>query len=121
MPALWSASLRPARQRLIRPLAAALLAISCGVLQADEKWPIVVTADHSDQCAQALSGGRQQTGSVGLIAPFSVLNWNVEKAQHPDLVSEFAAYAERSDLIFIQEAVPLKKNETVIAQSQGNL
>ena len=41
----------------------------------------------------------------------------MEKAQHSGLVSEFAAYAERSDLIFLQEAVPLKKNETVIAQS----
>ena len=48
---------------------------------------------------------------------FSMLNWNVEKAQHPDLVTAFAAYAERSDLIFLQEAVPLKKTETVIAQS----
>jgi endonuclease/exonuclease/phosphatase (EEP) superfamily protein YafD len=46
-----------------------------------------------------------------------MLNWNVEKAQHPDLVTAFAAYAERSDLIFLQEAVPLKKTETVIAQS----
>ena len=46
-----------------------------------------------------------------------MLNWNVEKAQHPDLVTEFAAYAERSDLIFLQEAVPLKKTATVIAQS----
>lgn len=117
MSPLWSASLRPARQRLIWPLAAALLALSCGVSQADEKWPIVVTADHRDQCAQALSEGRQETGSDGLLAPFSVLNWNVEKAQHPGLVAAFATYAERSDLIFLQEAVPLKKNETVIAQS----
>jgi endonuclease/exonuclease/phosphatase (EEP) superfamily protein YafD len=46
-----------------------------------------------------------------------MLNWNVEKAQHPNLVTEFAAYAEHSDLIFLQEAVPLKKTETVIAQS----
>ena len=68
-------------------------------------------------CAQALSEGRQETGSDGLLAPFSVLNWNVEKAQHPGLVAAFATYAERSDLIFLQEAVPLKKNETVIAQS----
>ena len=45
-----------------------------------------------------------------------MLNWNVKKAQHLDLVTEFAAYAERSDLIFLQEAVPLKKTETVIAQ-----
>ena len=52
-----------------------------------------------------------------MAASFSMLNWNVEKAQHPDLVTEFAAYAERSELIFLQEAVPLKKTETVIAQS----
>ena len=117
MSPLCSASLRPARQRLIRRLAAALLALWCGVSQASEKWPIVVTANHRDLCAQALSEGRQETGSDGLLAPFSVLNWNVEKAQHPGLVAAFATYAERSDLIFLQEAVPLKKNETVIAQS----
>ena len=52
-----------------------------------------------------------------MAASFSMLNWNVEKAQHPDLVTAFAAYAERSDLIFLQEAVPLKKTATVIAQS----
>ena len=46
-----------------------------------------------------------------------MLNWNVEKAQHPDLVSEFAAFAKKSDLIFLQEAVPLKKTQTVIEQS----
>jgi len=85
--------------------------------QAGEAWPLVVTADQSDQCAQALSKGRQQERTEGLAASFSMLNWNVEKAQHPDLVTEFAAYAERSDLIFLQEAVPLKKTETVIAQS----
>ena len=76
-----------------------------------------MTADQSDQCAQALSKGRQQERTEGLAASFSMLNWNVEKAQHPDLVTAFAAYAERSDLIFLQEAVPLKKTETVIAQS----
>ena len=41
-----------------------------------------------------------------------MLNWNVEKAQHPDLITEFAAYAERSDLIFLQEAVPLKNPDS---------
>ena len=108
--------------RLARPpsvsyIAAAMLAywVSCG--QAAEEWPLVVTADQSDQCAQALSEGRQQTGTDGLATPFSVLNWNVEKAQHPDLVTEFAAFAKRADLIFLQEAVPLRKTETVIKQS----
>ena len=33
------------------------------------------------------------------------------------LVSEFAELARLSDLIFLQEAVPLKKNQTVIEQS----
>ena len=81
--------------------------MSCG--QAAETWPLVVTADQSGQCAQALSKGRQQERTEGLATPFSVLNWNVEKAQHPGLITEFAAFAERSDLIFLQEAVPLKK------------
>jgi endonuclease/exonuclease/phosphatase (EEP) superfamily protein YafD len=89
--------------------------VSCG--QAAEEWPVVVTADESSECAQALSKGRQQEPAGGLASPFSMLNWNVEKAHHPDLVTEFAAYAERSDLIFLQEAVPLKKTATVIAQS----
>jgi endonuclease/exonuclease/phosphatase (EEP) superfamily protein YafD len=89
--------------------------VSCG--QAAEEWPLIVTAGQSGQCAQALSEGRQQTSTDGLTTPFSLLSWNVEKAQHPGLVPEFAAYAERSDLIFLQEAVPLKKADTVIAQS----
>ena len=114
---LSSASPAPARQLVIRRLAAVLLALWCGCGQAGEKWPIVVPADHIDQCAQALSAGRQQTGFNGLAVPFSILNWNVEKAQHPRLVTEFAAFAERSDLIFLQEAVPLKKTETVVEQS----
>ena len=112
-----SAGLSPARQLSVTRVATVLLAcwVNCG--QAADEWPLIVTADQSGQCAQALSRGRQQTGTDGLTTPFSLLNWNVEKAQHPDLVTEFAAYAERSDLIFLQEAVPLKKNETVIAQS----
>lgn len=112
-----SVDLGPARQLSVTHIATMLLAcwVSCG--QAGEAWPLVVTGDQSSQCAQALSKGRQQTGSDGLTTPFSLLNWNVEKARHPDLVTEFAAYAERSDLIFLQEAVPLKKAETVIAQS----
>ena len=60
----------------------------------------------------------------------SMLNWNVEKAQHPDLVTEFAAYDEQltdafhytlifavslwADGHFLPRA---KKTETVIAQS----
>jgi len=112
-----SAGLSPARRLSVNYLATAVLAcwVSCG--QAAETWPLVVTADQSGQCAQALSKGRQQERTEGLATSFSMLNWNVEKAQHPDLVTEFAAYAERSDLIFLQEAVPLKKTETVIAQS----
>lgn len=112
-----SAGLSPARQLSVTRIATMLLAcwVSCG--QAAEEWPLIVTANQSGQCAQALSKGRQQKGTDGITTPFSLLNWNVEKAQHPGLVTEFAAYAERSDLIFLQEAVPLKKAETVIAQS----
>ena len=79
--------------------------------------PLVVTADRSQECAAALSQGRQQLSVGGSPASFSLLNWNVEKAQHPDLISEFAHFAKRSDLIFLQEAVPLRKTETVIEQS----
>lgn len=112
-----SAGLSPVRQLSVTRIATMLLAcwVSCG--QAAEEWPLIVTANQSGQCAQALSKGRQQKGTDGITTPFSLLNWNVEKAQHPGLVTEFAAYAERSDLIFLQEAVPLKKAETVIAQS----
>ena len=112
-----SAGISPARRLSVNQFAAALLACWVSYGQAAETWPLVVTADQSDQCAQALSKGRQQERTEGLAGSFSMLNWNVEKAQHPDLVSEFAAYAERADLIFLQEAVPLKKTETVIAQS----
>ena len=112
-----SAGLSPARRLSGTHIAAALLAYWVSFTQAGEAWPLVVTADQSDQCAQALSKGRQQERTEGLATSFSMLNWNVEKAQHPDLVTAFAAYAERSDLIFLQEAVPLKKTETVIAQS----
>jgi endonuclease/exonuclease/phosphatase (EEP) superfamily protein YafD len=94
-----------------------LLAAWIGCGHAAEEWPLVVTADRSDQCVRALSLGRQQTGTGGLSTPFSLLNWNVEKAQHPGLVAEFAAFAKRSDLIFLQEAVPLKKTEAVVEQS----
>jgi len=112
-----SAGLSPTRRLTVNHFAVALLACWMSYGQAAETWPLVVTADQSDQCAQALSKGRQQERTEGLAASFSMLNWNVEKAQHSDLITEFAAYAERSDLIFLQEAVPLKKTETVIAQS----
>ena len=71
----------------------------------------------SGNCAEAVSANHRQDPSEGLPRLFSVLNWNVEKAKDPDLVSEFAALTKRSDLIFLQEAVPLKKAETVIGQS----
>ena len=112
-----SAGRSPARRQSVCHFTAALLACWVSYGQAAESWPLVVTADQSDLCAEALSKGRQQERTEGLAASFSMLNWNVEKAQHPDLVTEFAAYAERSELIFLQEAVPLKKTETVIAQS----
>ena len=85
--------------------------------RASEASPHVVKPEHSEHCAEALSQAQVSEADQGLALPFTVLNWNVEKAQHPELVTEFAAYAERSDLIFLQEAVPLKKTETVIAQS----
>ena len=98
-------------------IATLLLACWASFGRAAEPWPLIITAERSADCAQALSKGRQHERMGGLATSFSMLNWNVEKAQHPDLVTEFAAYAERSDLIFLQEAVPLKKTETVIAQS----
>ena len=98
-------------------MATVLLACWASFAHAVELWPLVITAERSAECAQALSKGRQKERTGGLATSFSMLSWNVEKAQHPDLITEFAAYAERSDLIFLQEAVPLKKNHTVIAQS----
>ena len=117
MPRLYTTIACTSRRTSIRHIVSALLAawISCGA--AADEWPLVVTADRSDQCRQALSLGRQQTVSGGLSTPFSLLNWNVEKAQHPRLVAEFAAFAKQSDLIFLQEAVPLKKTEAVVEQS----
>ena len=78
---------------------------------------MIVTADHADECGQALALGQQAQQDGGLAATFSLLNWNVEKAKDPSLVSEFAELARLSDLIFLQEAVPLKKTQTVIEQS----
>ena len=111
------AGLSPAWRLSVSYFTVALLTCWMSCAQATDEWPIVVTADKPAECAQALSKGRQQERTGGLATSFSMLNWNVEKAQHPNLVIEFAAYAERSDLIFLQEAVPLKKTETVIAQS----
>jgi len=82
-----------------------------------KEWPLIVTADHADECGQALALGHQAQQDGGLAATFSLLNWNVEKAKDPSLVSEFAELARLSDLIFLQEAVPLKKTQTVIEQS----
>ncbi len=111
----------PKGQHLNRRLSvrfiAATLSIWVGYGQAAQDWPLVITAERSAACAQALSLGRQQVRTDGLRAPFSLLNWNVEKAQHPELISKFTAFAKKSDLIFLQEAVPLKKTQTVIEQS----
>ena len=112
-----SADSSPARRLSVNHFVAAFLACWISHGQAAETWPLVVTADQGGQCTKALSIGRQQERKEGLATSFSMLNWNVEKARHPGLVSEFAAYAERSHLIFLQEAVPLKKTETVMAQS----
>ena len=117
MPLRAAASLSPALRLSVIHFTVALLACWMGSGQAAESWPLVVTADRSDQCAEALTKGRQQERAEGFAASFSMLNWNVEKAQHPESVTAFTAFAERSDLIFLQEAVPLKKTATVIAQS----
>ena len=64
----------------------------------------------SGNCAEAVSADHRQDPSEGLPRLFSVLNWNVEKAKDPDLVSEFAALTKRSDLIFLQEAGATQKS-----------
>ena len=79
--------------------------------------PVVIPPGNSEKCAEALSAGQRQVSLQGLPPSFSLLNWNVEKAKDPSLVSEFAELARLSDLIFLQEAVPLKKTQTVIEQS----
>ena len=53
----------------------------------DKEWPLIVTADHADECGQALALGQQAQQDGGLAATFSLLNWNVEKAQHPNFDS----------------------------------
>lgn len=79
--------------------------------------PIVITAERSDACSEAIMDEPQRRHETGLPRTLLLLNWNVEKAQHPELVGAFAHLAEQSDLIFIQEAVPVAKTETVISQS----
>ncbi len=82
-----------------------------------EAWPRVITADRSEDCAETLAQARQALPTNGLATTFSLFSWNVEKAQNPLLVPQFAGFARNADLIFLQEAVPLKKTETVIEQS----
>ena len=67
----------------------------------DKEWPLIVTADQADECAQTLALGQQAQQDGGLAATFSLLNWNVEKAKDPSLVSEFAELARLSDLSLI--------------------
>ena len=107
---------KPQRPQVLL-VAALLQGLWMSVGQASEIEPLVITADRSQDCAAALLQGRQQRSVDGLPTSFSLLNWNVEKAQHPDLIREFADFAQRSDLIFLQEAVPLRKTDTVIEQS----
>jgi hypothetical protein len=54
-----------------------LLACWASFSHAAEPWPLAITAE----CAQALSKGRQKECKGGLATSFSMLNWNVEKAQ----------------------------------------
>ena len=61
------------------------------------------------KCEQTVALGQQAQQDGGLAATFPLLNWNVEKARHPSFVSEFTELARLSDLIFLQEAVPLTK------------
>ena len=82
-----SAGLSPARRLSVNYFTAALLARWVSYGQAAKTWPLVVTADQSGQCAQALSKGWQQNRTAGLATSFSTLNWNVEKAQHPNFDS----------------------------------
>lgn len=79
--------------------------------------PVVVTADRSAACGEAIAQSPQIPYETGLPRTFSLLNWNVEKAQHPELIGAFAHLAKQADLIFIQEAVPVAKTETVISES----
>ena len=117
MSPLTSALLRKQRRPRVSLVAALGQCLWMSVGLASEIEPLVVTADRSQECAAALSQGRQELNVGGLPASFSLLNWNVEKAKHPDLISAFSDFAKRSDLIFLQEAVPLRKTETVIEQS----
>ena len=85
--------------------------------RASEPYPLVVKPEQPERCVEELSKVPITATNQGLAMPIHVLSWNVEKAHHPNLVTEFATFAQRSDLIFLQEAVPLKKTETVIEQS----
>ena len=109
------------------PLAAALVTAAVtgyGVLapaaiRADDTatWPLIVTADRAEDCAQTLTTAQHADNIAGLGTSFALLNWNVEKAKDPGLLGEFAELAKRSDLIFLQEAVPLRKAQTLIEES----
>ncbi len=101
----------------LRWILAVAICSTMGYASASEVATHLLKPKHSERCTEALSQAPVTEADQGLVLPFTFLNWNVEKAQHPGLVAEFAAYAERSDLIFLQEAVPLKKNQTVIEQS----
>lgn len=108
------------------PLAAALVTAAVtgyGVLapaaiRADDTatWPLIVTADRAEDCAQTLTTAQHADNNAGLGTSFALLNWNVEKAKDPGLLGEFAELAKRSDLIFLQEAVPLRKAQTLIEE-----
>ena len=110
------------------PLAAALVTAAVtgygvcaapAAIRADDTatWPLIVTADRAEDCAQTLTTAQHADNIAGLGTSFALLNWNVEKAKDPGLLGEFAELAKRSDLIFLQEAVPLKKAQTLIEQS----
>ena len=77
--------------------------------QAKDNRPLVVPTDRAAECAGLLSRGRERSGGTALASPSKVFNCNVQKTGHTDLVRKFAAFANKADLIFLQEPVTLRE------------
>lgn len=92
--------------RLLCLLASLAFVASCAVAPTSGRDTVTDDISELSACVDSLGSGRRHHGEALNADGFSLLNWNIEKAKHPDWPSDLDRLGTNASIVTLQEAIP---------------
>ena len=93
-------------QRLLCLVASLVFLASCAVAPITDESPAAAAGAELNACVDSLARSHGGYGDAIDANGFDLVNWNIEKAKHPDWPSDLERLGKSASIVTLQEAIP---------------